>query len=503
MSKSKLKSYKHRKTSISASCFVQHQYLAARRSTFWQKSVIINILLGIISTLILLSIILIGWHLDELIQDIFGESNTISLLSGFLMFYFLFDLFARFMMQKTTQLNHQPYLLLPIKKRKLLHFTLRKTLFSFFNLLPLCLFVPYFIKVIIPTTSLDFSVGWLISVLSFVLTNNFLSVVLKKQYAQNPLIIAISIITLGILLYFNYATLIDFSNYFSALLFWIASKPWRYAIPIVLVTLSYYIAYRTLRKQMYLQESGNIRNKYYGKPSLINNHGQVTDLLILELKMLWRNKRPKATMLMSVFFFVYGVFLYIQNLNSEVLASIIILFCVASFPLMYGQLIFSWDSSYFGFYLTNKFSYLNYLKAKYLLFIALTIISCVLALPVVLWHSGALIIITAWFFYLTGLVNIITLFLACFKEKHISLDRGLMMNYEGLNFVGFFMIVAVILLPLILYYALNYFGLSDYTFFIIAALGGLALLFQPLLLQQVLHLFEKHRYKMTEGFRIK
>lgn len=144
---------------------------------------------------------------------------------------------------------------------------------------------------------------------------------------------------------------------------------------------------------------------------------------------------------------------------------------------------------------------MDFLKSKYLVFAFLTSISYVLTLPLILWQSELFIIHTAWLFYLIGIVSIMTLLLGCYKEKRISLDRGITMNFEGLSMVEFIIGIPSILLPLLLYYGLSIFDLANYTIYIIGALGALALLLHPVLLQRVLRLFEKRKYKMAQGFK--
>lgn len=479
----------------------RYQYLSFQRSTYWQKSILLNILLAIIGIYLLLNIVVIGLYVDGLIQIVYGLSDTISLLSGFLLFYFLLDFFARFLMQNTRLPDLLPFLILPISKRKLIHYALGKTLFSIFNLLAACFFVPYFIKVVLLNRSLTFSIGWLASVLILVFINNFLAVSLKRQYVRYPLFIAITIITFGMLLYINHSALLNLTGYFASLLIWLACQPWRVVFPLMLLFLSYFVAYQSMHKQLYLEDHENKSTKGYIESSHFSKRRQIVNLVVLELKMIWRNKRPKTSILTGLFFIVYGGFLYLQNSDSGLFSLMISLFIIASLPLIYGQTVFSWESSYFGFFLTNKFNYMDFLKSKYLVFAFLTSISYILTLPLILWQSELFIIHTAWLFYLIGIVSIMILLLGCYKEKRISLDRGITMNFEGLSMVEFIIGIPSILLPLLLYYGLSIFDLADYTIYIIGALGALALLLHPVLLQRVLRLFEKRKYKMAQGFK--
>lgn len=265
----------------------RYQYLSFQRSTYWEKSILLNLLLVIIGIYLLLNIVVIGLYVDGLIQIVYGLSDTISLLSGFLLFYFLLDFFARFLMQNTRLPDLLPFLILPISKRKLIHYALGKTLFSIFNLLAACFFVPYFIKVVLLNRSLTFSIGWLASVLILVFINNFLAVSLKRQYVRHPLFIAITIITFGMLLYINHSALLNLTGYFASLLIWLASQPWRVVFPLMLLFLSYFVAYQSMHKQLYLEDHENKSTKGYIESSNFSKRRQIVNLVVLELKMIW------------------------------------------------------------------------------------------------------------------------------------------------------------------------------------------------------------------------
>lgn len=477
-----------------------HQWLSALRSSYWQKSVAANLLLGVIGIYLLLNFAVIGWFADELILKIYGVSDTISLFSGLLLFYFLSDFLARFMMQKTELLDLQPYLIFPISKRKLVHYSLLKTFFSFFNLLALCLLVPYFIKVIVPSASLGFSLGWLTTVLSLVLVNNFLVFVLRRQYVQQPLILIVVMVVVGLLLFINHSGLIALTDYFSGLLLFIAAQPLWFAFPLILLALSYYIAYHSVWNGMYLETVQATGAKRYGELSFLSKRGQVAGLAALELKMLWRNKKSRSSIFLGLFYIVYGILLCLRN-PDDFMSFMFSILMIASFAMMYGQFFFSWESSYFGFYLSNNLSFTAYLKAKYLVYILLLLIAYVLVLPLALWRTELFIIHTAFVLYTSGVGAISMLLLGCFKEKRISLERSQMMNYEGASIVEFLMVLPIVGLPLILYFGLGYFGQANYVTYTIGALGGLGLMLHPLLLQMAVRLFEKRRYKMAQGFR--
>src|SRR5664280_2280292 len=178
-----------------------HQWKESQRSTFWQKSLIVNILLGILGIYLLLNILVVGYFADNIIREIYKSGDVVVIYTGFLFYYFAFDLILRFLVQKLPILSIQPYLTLPIKKSTLLHYPLVKSLASFLNVVALLLILPFFIKVICVMHTISFCLAWIITVVSFIVTNNFLNFSVKKYFSKRPLIILILLPVIGTLIY--------------------------------------------------------------------------------------------------------------------------------------------------------------------------------------------------------------------------------------------------------------------------------------------------------------
>ena len=81
-----------------------------------RKSIAVNIILGFFIVYFLLSFLVLGFFIDELLRHAYPGQDLIAVFNGFLLFYLLLDLFMRFMLQDLPVLAIQPYLHLPIKK---------------------------------------------------------------------------------------------------------------------------------------------------------------------------------------------------------------------------------------------------------------------------------------------------------------------------------------------------------------------------------------------------
>ncbi|NNF33936.1 MAG: hypothetical protein HKN68_07495, partial [Saprospiraceae bacterium] len=118
-----------------------------RRSSFWQKSLVINILLSILLAYLALNLVALGWFVDIIILEQFPGADVVLKYTEFLFYYFFLDLLARFVLQDVPVLTVNPYLHLPVRRTRLFDYLLFRSLFSFFNLVPLLLVLPFLVKV--------------------------------------------------------------------------------------------------------------------------------------------------------------------------------------------------------------------------------------------------------------------------------------------------------------------------------------------------------------------
>src|SRR5665648_53774 len=183
-----------------------HQWKEKIRSPFWQKSIWLNIVLGILGVYLTLNVLLIGYFADVILKKVFIDADVVESFTRILFYYFAFDLIFRFFVQQIPTLSLQPYLTLPVQKSKLLHYPLIKSVSSFINVLALLLILPFFVKVICATNPPLFCIAWIITVLSLIATNNFLNFSLKKYFSKRPLLILLLLAIVGLVIYLDVNT---------------------------------------------------------------------------------------------------------------------------------------------------------------------------------------------------------------------------------------------------------------------------------------------------------
>lgn len=481
-----------------------HQWKEKIRTLFWQKHLLLNIAIAIIGLFFAFNALAISFFADFLLLEIYSATNVVDTFTQLLCYYFLIDLIIRFSFQETPTLAILPYRCLPIKKSTLIHFPLVKSTFSFFNLIGLLLIIPFFLKNIYPTKSLIFSLIWLLTVTSFILANNYINFTLKKYFLKNAAVPTVAIVVLSALLYLDFGEHFTLSTYFLRFFNLLEATPLLIFLPISGAIGCYFLAFRLLKNNLYPEESNSAFTPHGSAFSFFKNYGEIGQLIDIELKLIFRNKRPRSLMIMSALIVLFSSWLYAPTTQSlETRFCFEALLFPFFFCINYGPFLFSWESSFFDAVLSNKISSRTYLKSKHLFLALLCIFGFILTLPTAFFSYKIVLIILAFLLFNLGISTSIILLFSVFNTAYIDLGKNQFLNYQGSNFSQFLMILPLVGTPLLIYYLHKLLHLLPYFYYTISTLGLLGIALNPYLLARFNQLFIHRKHKMAAGFRQK
>jgi Family of unknown function (DUF5687) len=162
-----------------------HQWKSFWRSSTSGKGVAIRIFVGLIALYFLSVAVVLSLQLNLIIEKVAPGRDAIQIFCGFILYYFAIDIIARFFLQDLLTLTIKPYLILPIRRRELIRFLNIRSLFSFFNLLPILLFFPFILTTIHAKFGGWTSLVFLIAMGAFIFANHFLILYLKRKIELN------------------------------------------------------------------------------------------------------------------------------------------------------------------------------------------------------------------------------------------------------------------------------------------------------------------------------
>src|SRR5690606_32705045 len=123
--------------------FISLQWKAFFRSASLGKSIGLKIFMAFLAIYFGILFLLLGIGLYPLLQEFFPGEEPLQIVNRWILIYLGFELMMRFFMQTLPVMTVKPLLTAPIPKRKVVNYVLLRSLFSFFNILPLFLIVPF------------------------------------------------------------------------------------------------------------------------------------------------------------------------------------------------------------------------------------------------------------------------------------------------------------------------------------------------------------------------
>ncbi len=487
--------------------FVYLQKKRITRSSFWQKNLAINIIVGFFMLIVLLELLAVGFFLEKILTGAGKGVPPEQLLDKVLIYYFLITFMLRFFIQELPTMEISPLLHLPVRKNRISLFLNYRSLLSFFNFLPFFLFLPFTIHYLPAHYPAPAAFVWFVGVFLFEMSSNFLLIRVKRQSTVKPamvLVIFALAAIIGLLEKFHIFSLSVISDwYFGHLL----QHPAWILLPLATALIFFWESLRYTRSHSYLEDISRKKRRSEKLTSHLEgleNRGKIGSLILKEVRLLARNKRSKQMIfLMLPFMLLYGLVFYPnpQNMNHNIILDFVGIFISGGFLIAYGQYILAWESRHFDFILSANIKTDEFFRAKYYLMTIPTMLLFILTIPYVYFGTKILAINSVMLMYNIGINAPLLLFLASFNRKRMELDRGQMMNYQGVGINNFINIIPLLLVPVLLDMLFSSLFGHTISMVIIAVLGLIGILFHRQLIQMAGRFFIKNRYKIAEGYR--
>lgn len=487
------------------SIFLNHQWKSFWRSRNKAGSIAANILLGFFMLYFLVIAISVGFGMSYIIEKFFPGGNVIVIFNGFILYYFLFDLAMRTQLQELPTLSIVPYLHLNIQKKTIVNFLNIKSLFTFFNILPLFIFIPFSLIKVATTHGALTGIAYIISILSLTIFNNYLVLYLKRKSINNIIYFALIIgfvAFFGALDYFNIISVRAFSNlvFTSIINYPFLALAFTLAAVIIFLLNSKYLFSNLYTEELSTKDEKKVSTDY----AFLNRFGKVGELAALELKLILRHKRSRGSLFMGFAFLIYGFFFYKEKMiaNNEFgMMLFAAVFMTGISILSYGQFMFAWQSTHFDGLMVNKIDFKDFIKAKFLLFtISCTIITLLASFYGFVSYKLLLLHLAAYL-YNIGFATVVVLYFATLNYKRLDITGSASFNWQGVGATQWILGLPFLLIPFVIYIP---FGIMDQPYWGLAALGTfglITLLMRNFWINLLVKRFEQQRYKIAEGFR--
>lgn len=425
-------------------------------------------------------------------------------VNKFMIYYLFADMMMRYFLQKIPTLTIRPLLVLPIKKNTIVHFSLGKTLFSFFNITHAFFFIPFTIVLLLNGFDILGIITWHLGILAIILFINFLNILINNK----DLIFGIVATIVVGLIASQYYKLFDITIYTQSFFQGLYEQYWVVLIPIIALATTYYFTFNFFKKDLTLDERLHIKKDLAKTENLnwLNQFGTLGTFLKNDIKLLRRNKRAKTTLYMSVFFLFYGLLFFTQDLyKGGVMQAFAAVFVTGGFLINFGQFVPSWDSSYYQLMMTQSISYKEYLSSKWWLMVIGTVISTIIASFYIYFGWDIYFTILAVGIYNIGFNSFLVLFTGAYTRTAIDLEsaKGAFGDKKAFNVKTLLFSLPQMIVPILLFGVGKLLGNTNIGIVLIGSFGLLGLLFKSKIFKLIESIYQKEKYNAIAAYKQK
>jgi hypothetical protein len=484
--------------------FLYLEWKAFTRSASFASNLALKILMGFLAAYFILIFLGVGVGAFYILKKM--KLDPVVAVNQFLFYYVIMDLIIRLMLQKIPVLNIRPLLIFPINKSTIVHFSLGKTILSFFNIIHAFFLIPFSIVLLIEGYDPASVVFWFLAVYSLFYCNNFINILLSNK--DN--LFAIFLGTTAVLGGLHYYGIFDITAYVAPLFNALFNTYWAFLIPVVALVVLYYVTFQYFKKNLYLDAGLSSKHDEAKTEELtwLNQFGSIGTFLKNDIKLIKRNKRSKTTVGLSVMFLVYGLLFFsnaipmYSNPTMKILGGIIV---SGGFLITFGQFVPSWDSSYYQLMMTQNIPYKGYLSSKWWLMVIATIVTTVIASFYLYFGVQVYLTIIVGATYNIGVNSHLVLLGGAYTKTPIDLSsgKGAFGDKKAFNVKTMLISIPQLGLPVLLYWLGSKYGSPTIGLALVAALGVIGFAFKEKAFSLIEKTYKSEKYATIAAYKQK
>lgn len=435
-----------------------------------------------------------------------GAKEAYHVMNSGLIFVMALDFIMRFPFQKTPTQEVKPYLLLPVKRKRLIDFLLIRSGLGGFNFIWLFLFVPFAIITITKFYGIGGILTYCIGIWLLMIFNNYWFLLCRTLMGERiwwfllPVAVYAAlaaamfipdkspIFALSIDLgegFINGSILVFLGVLFAISIMWFINR-----------TLMQRLIYNELSKV----EDTTVQVKNVSEYKFLDRYGEIGEYMRLELKLMLRNKVCRKSLYsITAVVVMFSLIISFSDVYSGGMRDFFVLYNYIIFGILFLSALMSYEGNYIDGLMSRKESIYSLLRAKYILYSLALLIPFVLMIPGMVTGKVSVLTCISWLLFIPGAVYYGLFQLAVFNNKTVDLNakmtgRNVGTGLQNLISAGAFAV------PMILLFGLNALVGKEVTPWILMAIGVAFIATSKWWLMNVYHRFMKRRYINLEGF---
>ncbi|HKJ79974.1 MAG TPA: DUF5687 family protein [Prolixibacteraceae bacterium] len=449
--------------------------------------------------------LVMGFNLNDYLTENFPDQSQVSAFNSLVFIYVGFELVMRILVQSLPTFGFQPFLVIPVKKKRIARYMLNKSVLHFFNILPLFLLLPFTFKSAIHELETPALIAWLGALFLMIFVNHFLAIYLKwRTNESDKLFYGFLGLAAGVFA-INYFGLFNITGNFGKLFDLIVETPALVVIFPLTIVFLYILNHRYLWGRFYLDELSERKKEGIKHDfSWLSQVGEYGKMLSLEVKMIARNKRPRTSAMMSVLFIFYGLIIYQDANVREIPEAIIVfggMFMTGIFGMMYGQFFPAWHSRYYPLLMSQNVKMKQVLQSAFFLMAVTNVIFYLLSLGYIFITPKVLYIHFVVMLYNIGVNTFVIFALGLSSRKSIDLDQKALFNYQGMSATQWLISFPILFGPMAVYGLLTFLFGNITAYIALGTLGLIGIVLHPRLITYFSNRYLKRKHKMIAAYK--
>lgn len=435
-----------------------------------------------------------------------GAQEAYQVLNSGLIFVLALDFIIRFPFQKTPTQEVKPYMLLPIKRNRLIDLLLLRSGLDAFNLIWLFFFVPFSILTITKFYGIIGVLSYCLGIWLLIVFNNYWFLLCRTLMGERIwwIILPFSVygsIAAGMLI----PAKSPIFGYFATLGEGLITGNILVFLGILLAIACIAFINRKLMSNLVYAEINKVEDtkvKNISEYKFLDRYGEIGEYMRLELKLLLRNKVCKYSLRMVILLVLVfsSLISFTSVYDGDGMKNFLVVYNFVIFGILFLSSIMSYEGNYIDGLMSRKESIYNLLRAKYTVYSIAILIPFILMIPAMITKKVAVMSCVSWAIFSVGFVYFCLFQMAVYNNRTVNLSVRMTGRNVGTGLQNL-IAGASFGVPLILNVVLKTLIGQETASWVLIIIGLSFILTSNLWIKNVYHRFMKRRYKNMEGFR--
>jgi len=418
-------------------------------------------------------------------------------------YFFFFLVFFLLMYVSFDGMRVKSFMLLPIKKSKIIHFHILKSFIHPVNLSIFLMLLTFAGILIYHDYDVVKVIFWALSLLLLAYIINLLLLLSEKnQFLSSIMTILFFVIML------KRSLIVPYFAPLGKLFQYLYEHPVWVLVPFALLLLTYFVMYRYIITRFYLDDGIKVKKKKVTdiNISFLDRYGIVGKFILNDIRLIWRNAQPRQMLFGVIIIFAYALFMfspYFHKLHQAVFNKILFtIFLTGYFVFTFGSRVPAWDSEYYKLMMTQNLNYRKFLEAKWWMLTFTVLVMTLISTVFLIFGIKAYLLILAMAIFNIG-INIPTVLLTgLFNTTPVKLNQKVkaFQNNNKFKFKTFVYGILRLIVPIVLYLAVEHYWGFRYGVGLFITLGLLGLVFKNKFLDWISKQYIKQKYATIEAF---